>query len=104
MADLPGVELGRTRHPMSLKPPAPPRAARLGRSRRSNRVPCLEMTRALVTDRIVGVAGAIAAGIGLWRFTSGAWIQGIVFAVAVASIVAYTLLRDRRRGRDTRRY
>jgi membrane protein implicated in regulation of membrane protease activity len=62
------------------------------------------MTRALVTDRIVGVAGAIAAGIGLWRFTSGAWIQGIVFALAVASLVAYTLLRDRRRGRDTRRY
>jgi hypothetical protein len=62
------------------------------------------MTRALVTDRIVGVAGAIAAGIGLWRFTSGAWIEGIGFAVAVAGIAAYTVLRDRRRGRDTRRY
>jgi hypothetical protein len=75
-----------------------------GRSRPSKRVPCLEMTRALITDRIVGVAGAIAAGIGLWRFTSGAWIQGIVFALAVAILVAYTLLRYRRRGRDTRRY
>ena len=62
------------------------------------------MTRALVTDRIVGVAGAIAAGIGLWRFTSGAWIEGIGFALAVTGIAAYTVLRDRRRGRDTRRY
>lgn len=62
------------------------------------------MTRALVTDRIVGVAGAVAAGIGLWRFTSGAWIEGIVLAAAVAAVAVYSVLRDRRRGRDTRRY
>jgi hypothetical protein len=103
MADQPGVERGRTRHHIPLKPPGQPRAAPWAqRALEAGTVP--EMTRALITDRIVGVAGAIAAGIGLWRFTSGAWIQGIVFALAVASLVAYTLLRDRRRGRDTRRY
>jgi uncharacterized YccA/Bax inhibitor family protein len=62
------------------------------------------MTKALVTQRIVGVVAAIAAGIGLWRFTSGAWIQGIVFTCAVVGVAAFYLLRDRRGSRDTRRY
>jgi len=62
------------------------------------------MTKALVADRIVGVMGAIAAGIGLWRFTSGAWIEGIVLAGAVGGVAAFYAVRERRRGRDTRRY
>jgi hypothetical protein len=62
------------------------------------------MTKALVTQRIVGVVAAIAAGIGLWRFTSGAWIEGIVFTCAVAGVAAFYVLRDRRGSRDTRRY
>ena len=55
------------------------------------------MTKALVADRIVGVMGAIAAGIGLWRFTSG-------LAGAVGGVAAFYAVRERRRGRDTRRY
>jgi hypothetical protein len=62
------------------------------------------MTKDLVTQRVVGVVAAIAAVIGLWRFTSGAWIQGIVFTCAVAGVAAFYLLRDRRGSRDTRRY
>jgi len=62
------------------------------------------MTKALVTDRIVGVVGAIAAGIGLWRFTSGAWIEGIVFACAIAGVAAFYFVRERRRPRSNRRY
>jgi hypothetical protein len=62
------------------------------------------MTKALVTERIVGVVGAIAAGIGLWRFTSGAWIEGIVFTCAVAGVAAFYLVRERRRPRSNRRY
>lgn len=80
------------------------RFAKAGRSGLPHRVRCSEMTRALVADRIVGVMGAIAAGIGLWRFTSGAWIEGIVFACAVAGVAAFYAVRGRRRGRDTRRY
>jgi hypothetical protein len=62
------------------------------------------MTKALMTERIVGVVGAIAAGIGLWRFTSGAWIEGIVFTCAVAGVAAFYLVRERRRPRSNRRY
>jgi hypothetical protein len=62
------------------------------------------MTKALVTDRIVGVIGAVGAGIGLWRFTSGAWIEGIALSLAVAAVAAFYLVRGRRRPRDTRRY
>ena len=62
------------------------------------------MTKALVTERIVGVVGAIAAGIGLWRFTSGAWVEGIVFTCAVAGVAAFYLVRERRRPRSNRRY
>jgi hypothetical protein len=68
------------------------------------RIRCPEMTKDLVTQRVVGVVAAIAAGIGLWRFTSGAWIEGIVFTCAVAGVAAFYLLRDRRGSRDTRRY
>ena len=61
------------------------------------------MTKALVAERIVGVVGAIAAGIGLWRFTSGDWLGGIVFTFAVAGIAAWYLW-DSRKTRDGRRY
>ena len=62
------------------------------------------MTKDLVAQRIVGVVAAIAAGIGLWRFTSGAWIEGIVFTCAVAVVAAFYVIRDRRGSRDNRRY
>ena len=42
------------------------------------------MTKAILTQKAVGLVGAIAAGIGLWRFTSGDWLSGIVFVAAVA--------------------
>jgi hypothetical protein len=62
------------------------------------------VTKDLVTQRVVGVVAANAAGNGVWRFTSGAWIQGIIFTCAVAGVAAFYLLRDRRGSRDTRRY
>ena len=61
------------------------------------------MTKDLVTQRIVGVVAAIAAGIGLWRFTSGDWLSGIVFVAAVAGITVWYLWSSRRVG-DGRRY
>jgi len=61
------------------------------------------MTKAILTQKAVGLVGAIAAGIGLWRFTSGDWLGGIVFIAAVAGITAWYLWSTRR-VRDGRRY
>ena len=54
------------------------------------------MTRAILTQKAVGLVGAIAAGIGLWRFTSGDWLSGIVFVAAVAGIAAWYVWNTRR--------
>jgi membrane protein implicated in regulation of membrane protease activity len=62
------------------------------------------MTRAILTQKAVGLVGAIAAGIGLWRFTSGDWLSGIVFVAAVAGIAAWYLWSTRRVRDGGRRY
>jgi membrane protein YdbS with pleckstrin-like domain len=61
------------------------------------------MTKAILTRKAVGLVGAIAAGIGLWRFTSGHWLSGIAFVAAVAGLTAWYLWSTRR-VRDGRRY
>jgi hypothetical protein len=61
------------------------------------------MTKAVLTRKAVGLVGAIAAGIGLWRFTSGHWLSGIAFIAAVACLTAWYLWSSRR-VRDGRRY
>ena len=61
------------------------------------------VTKAILTRKAVGLVGAIAAGIGLWRFTSGDWLTGIIFAFAVAGITAWYLWSSRG-VRDGRRY
>jgi len=50
------------------------------------------MSRALLTRKAVEIAGAITAGIGLWRFTSGDWISGIGFTLAVGGLIAWYVL------------
>jgi hypothetical protein len=42
--------------------------------------------------KAVDLGGAVAAGIALWRFTSGDWIGGVAFTLAVAAVVAWHLL------------
>jgi hypothetical protein len=59
--------------------------------------------RAILTRKLVELAGAVAAGIGLWRFTSGDWIGGIAFTLAVGAVVAWHLL-SRRATPGGRRY
>jgi membrane protein implicated in regulation of membrane protease activity len=61
------------------------------------------LTKAVLTRKAVGLVGAIAAGIGLWRFTSGDWLSGIVFVAAVAGLTAWYFWSTRR-VRDGRRY
>ena len=51
----------------------------------------------------VELMGAIGAGIGLWRFTSGDWAGGIVFTLAVGGLAAWYLWSSRK-VRDGRRY
>jgi membrane protein YdbS with pleckstrin-like domain len=55
---------------------------------------------------VLGLVGAVAAGIGLWRFTGGDWLSGLVCAVAVLVVaVVYVAGQRRLQGRDRgRRY
>lgn len=61
------------------------------------------VTKPILTRKAIELVGAIAAGIGLWRFTSGHWLSGIVFAVAVGGLTGWYLWSSRR-VRDGRRY
>ena len=62
------------------------------------------MTRPILIRKAIELAAAIAAGIGLWRFTSGHWLSGIVFAVAIGGLGAWYLWKSRRVGDGGRRY
>jgi hypothetical protein len=57
-------------------------------------------------NRILGVVGAVEAGIALWYFTSGRWANGIFPAIALAFMIAVYLRRERKvKGqRGGRRY
>jgi predicted outer membrane lipoprotein len=56
-------------------------------------------------DWILGLVGAIEAGIALWYFTNGHWVNGTFLTIAVAFLIAVYFHRERkvkgRRGRET---
>jgi predicted outer membrane lipoprotein len=55
-------------------------------------------------NRILSVIGAVEAGVALWYFTSGHWINGIFLAIAVAFLLAVYLHRERKvKGQGGRR-
>jgi hypothetical protein len=56
--------------------------------------------------RVLGIAGAVEAGIGAWYFTSGKWASGIFYLLAVGFLAAVYIRKQRQlRGKDTgRRY
>ena len=56
--------------------------------------------------RVLGIAGAVEAGIGAWYFTSGKWASGIFYLLAVGFLAAVYIRQQRQlRGKDTgRRY
>ena len=56
-----------------------------------------------MTRKAVELTGAIGAGIGLWRFTSGDWLGGILFTFAVGGLAAW-FIWSTRKVRDGRRY
>jgi hypothetical protein len=61
------------------------------------------MTKAILTQKAIGLVAAVAAGVGLWRFTSGDWLSGIVFVAAVAGLIGWYVWNTRG-VRDGRRY
>jgi membrane protein implicated in regulation of membrane protease activity len=61
------------------------------------------LTKPILIRKAVELMAAIAAGIGLWRFTSGHWLSGIVFVAAVGGVSAWYLWKSRRVD-DGRRY
>jgi predicted outer membrane lipoprotein len=55
-------------------------------------------------NRILSVIGAVEAGVALWYFTSGHWVNGIFLAIAVAFLIAVYLHRERKvKGQGGRR-
>jgi hypothetical protein len=61
------------------------------------------VAKTILLRQAIGMVAAVAAGVGLWRFTSGDWVGGIVFTGLVGSLALWYRLRVRR-PRDTRRY
>jgi hypothetical protein len=57
-------------------------------------------------NRMIGVIGAVEAGVALWYFTSGHWANGVFCGIAVAFLISVYIRRERRvKGRDGgRRY
>ena len=51
--------------------------------------------------RMLGYIGAVETGVGLWYFTSGHWVNGLVCTLAVAFVAsAYIRAQRRLSGRD----
>lgn len=59
-----------------------------------------------VQSRVIPLVGAVEAGVGLWYFTNGHWLNGIFFVIAVAFLIAVYVRRERKlKGQDGgRRY
>ena len=57
-------------------------------------------------SQLLGLIGAVEAGVGLWYFTNGHWVNGLFYALAVAFLISVYIRRERKlKGRDGgRRY
>jgi hypothetical protein len=55
-------------------------------------------------NRILGLLGAVEAGIALWYFTNGHWVNGTFLAIGVAFLIAVYFRRERKvKGQGGRR-
>jgi hypothetical protein len=97
MGDLPGLRGHAVRAGRRVACPHVP-ARQTFRSRPDGETALIDA--AITTAyRALGLLGAVLAGIGLWRFTSGDWQGGILCVVAVVAVaVAYVLGQRRARG------
>ncbi len=57
-------------------------------------------------NQVIGLVAAVEAGVGLWYFTNGHWVNGLFYVFAVAFLVTVYIRRERKlKGRDGgRRY
>jgi hypothetical protein len=57
-------------------------------------------------NRVIGLLGAVEAGVGLWYFTNGHWVNGFFYVIGVAFLISVYVRRERKlKGRDGgRRY
>jgi hypothetical protein len=47
-------------------------------------------------SRVIGLIGAVEAGVGLWYFTNGHWINGMFYVIAVAFLISVYVRRERK--------
>jgi membrane protein YdbS with pleckstrin-like domain len=47
-------------------------------------------------SRAIGLVGAVEAGVGLWYFTNGHWINGVFYVIAVAFLFFVYIRRERK--------
>jgi membrane protein YdbS with pleckstrin-like domain len=47
-------------------------------------------------NRILGLVGAVEAGIALWYFTNGHWVTGSLVATTVVFLIAVYFHRERK--------
>lgn len=58
-----------------------------------------------VQNRVLGVIGAVEAGIALWYFTNGHWMNGAIVASALAFLISVYLHRvNKTKEQRGRRY
>jgi len=57
-----------------------------------------------IRDRLIGIVGAVEAGVALWYFTNGHWLNGTFYAVALAFLVFLFLQRKSKGSTGGRRY
>jgi hypothetical protein len=44
----------------------------------------------------MAIIGAVEAGVGLWYFTNGHWINGIFYVLAAAFLISVYVRRERK--------
>ena len=55
-------------------------------------------------NRVMGIVGAVEAGVALWYFTNGHWLNGIFYAVALAFLIFLYVQRRSKSSTGGRRY
>jgi uncharacterized membrane protein YeaQ/YmgE (transglycosylase-associated protein family) len=55
-------------------------------------------------NRVMGIVGAVEAGVALWYFTNGHWLNGIFYAVALACLIFLYVKRKSKSSTRGRRY
>ena len=49
-----------------------------------------------VQSRVIGLIGAVEAGVGFWYFTNGHWINGTFYMFGVAFLISVYIRRERK--------